>query len=84
VLPKYVQQGLETAGGTLEIFQAEHRKLKEMIQSLTRATLRLFNADDLDAQLIAIFDQETLFKGLFKHHADREQSILIPRLLARR
>jgi len=83
VLPKFVQAGGETAGGTLAIFQAEHQKLKEMIESLRRATLHLFNASDLDAQVITIFDQETFFKGLFRHHADREQNILIPRLQAR-
>jgi hemerythrin-like domain-containing protein len=83
VLPKYVQEAGETEGGTLAIFQAEHRKLQEMIDSLRRATLHLFSARDLDAQIIAIFEKETLFKGLFQHHAHREQNILIPRLETR-
>jgi hemerythrin-like domain-containing protein len=83
VLPKYAQEGGETAGGTLAIFQAEHRKLREMMDKLATETLALYTAGDVDAQIIAIFDQETLFKGLLKHHALREQNILIPRLEAR-
>lgn len=83
LLPKYAQEGGETAGGTLAIFQAEHRKLQEMMESLARATQNLVTASDPDAQIIAIFDQETVFKGLFNHHAHREQNILFPRLEAR-
>jgi hemerythrin-like domain-containing protein len=83
VLPKYAEEGGETPGGTLAIFQAEHRKLRDMTDSLKRATLRLYSASDLDAQTIAILDQETTFKGLFKHHALREQNILFPGLEAR-
>jgi hemerythrin-like domain-containing protein len=83
VLPKYAQEGGETPGGTLAIFQAEHRKLREMVDKLATETLALFTAADLDAQIIAIFDEETLFKGLLSHHTLREQNILIPRLDSR-
>jgi hemerythrin-like domain-containing protein len=80
LLPKYAQEGGETAGGTLAIFQAEHQKLKTVTERLTRQATHLYGAGDLDAQIIAIFDEETLFKGLFEHHALREKNILIPRL----
>jgi iron-sulfur cluster repair protein YtfE (RIC family) len=83
LLPKYAQEGGETAGGTLAIFQAEHQKLKTVTDRLIRETTGLYGASDLDAQIIAIFDEETLFKGLFEHHALREKNILIPRLDAR-
>jgi hemerythrin-like domain-containing protein len=80
LLPKYAQEGGETAGGTLAIFQAEHQKLKTVTDRLTRETIALYGASDLDAQIISILDEETLFKGLFGHHALREKNILIPRL----
>jgi iron-sulfur cluster repair protein YtfE (RIC family) len=80
LLPKYAQEGGETAGGTLAIFQAEHQKLNTLTGKLTHETTALYGACDLDAQIIAIFDQEALFKGLFEHHALREKNILIPRL----
>jgi hemerythrin-like domain-containing protein len=82
LLPRYAQKGGETAGGTLAIFQAEHQKLKTVTGKLTHETAALYAATDLDAQIIAIFDQEALFKGLFEHHALREKNILIPRLEA--
>jgi iron-sulfur cluster repair protein YtfE (RIC family) len=82
LLPKYAQEGGETAGGTLAIFQAEHQKLKTVTEKLTHETTGLYGSSDVDAQIIAIFDQEALFKGLFEHHALREKNILIPRLEA--
>jgi hemerythrin-like domain-containing protein len=83
LLPKYAQEGGETPGGTLAIFQAEHRKLRELVDKLAKETLALFTTLDLDAQIIAIFDEEALFKGLLSHHMHRERNILIPRLEAR-
>ena len=83
LLPKYAQEGGEVAGGTLAIFQAEHRKLLEMMGKLAKDCMALFAAADLDGRIIAILDQETLFKGLLSHHMHREQNILIPRLEAR-
>ena len=83
ILPKYAQEGGETAGGTLAIFQAEHRKLRDMMTLLETETIALYDAHDLDAQIIEILDQESLFKGLLTHHAHREENILIPRIEAR-
>jgi hemerythrin-like domain-containing protein len=38
LLPLYADKGGETSGGTLEIFQAEHRKLRESIRNLETKT----------------------------------------------
>jgi hemerythrin-like domain-containing protein len=83
LLPKYAQEGGETTGGTMTIFLAEHRKLREMLDKLSHETLALYAASDVDAKIIEILDQEALFKGLLSHHALREHNILIPRLESR-
>jgi iron-sulfur cluster repair protein YtfE (RIC family) len=80
LLPLYVQKHAETEGGTLKIFQSEHRRLKELTDKLTQMTARLYGAPDLMGGILEIFDKETMFKGLFSHHATREQNILFPRL----
>ena len=40
----------KAAGGTLAIFQAEHRKLLEMMDKLAKDYMALFAAADLDGQ----------------------------------
>jgi iron-sulfur cluster repair protein YtfE (RIC family) len=80
LLPLFAQEGGETEGATLEIFQAEHRKLREQAEKLTRKTQALFASSDLMGSIIALMDEETLFKGLFHHHALREKNLLFPRL----
>ena len=64
----------------MEIFQAEHRKLPEPTDKLTRKTQALFSSTDLMGSIISLMDDEALFKGLFHHHALREQNLLFPRL----
>ena len=76
LLPKYAQEGGEVAGGTLAIFQAEHRKLLEMMDKLAKDCMALFAAADLDGQIIVILDQETLFKGLLSDEEDKEKRSL--------
>ena len=80
VLPLYADKGAETPGGTLEIFLAEHRKLRLDIDRLTRVTESLYSSRDLAGDIIALLDEEALFKGLLQHHSTREQNLLFPRL----
>ena len=80
LLPKYAQEGGETAGGTLAIFQAEHEKLLAVTSQLAHEILALYGGTDIDAQIIRLLDQETSLKGLLDHHAHREENILAPRL----
>ena len=80
LLPLYAEEGGETEGGTLEIFQAEHRKLREGAASLTRKAEALSASTDLMGSILALLDEETMFKGLFRHHALREKNVLFPRL----
>jgi iron-sulfur cluster repair protein YtfE (RIC family) len=80
LLPLFAQEGGETEGATLKIFQAEHRKLREQADRLTKKTQALFASSDLTGSIIALMDEEALFKGLFHHHALRETNLLFPRL----
>lgn len=80
LLPLYADLGAETAGGTLQIFQAEHRKLREDIASLTRHTEALYSSGDILGSILSLLDEEAMFKGLFHHHALRERNLLFPRL----
>lgn len=64
----------------MQIFQAEHRKLREDIASLTRHTEALYSSNDILGSILALLDEEAMFKGLFHHHAQREQNLLFPRL----
>jgi hemerythrin-like domain-containing protein len=82
LLPLYASKGAEVEGGTLPIFHAEHRKLREMTADLVRRSSALEATTDLLGAIIEILDEEALFKGLFSHHAVREENLLFPRLEA--
>ena len=82
ILPLYAAKGAETEGGTLPIFHAEHRKLRDMVADLARGTADLDSSTDLLGSILRLLDQESLFKGLFAHHAAREENLLFPRLEA--
>ena len=82
LLPLYAAKGAEE-GGTLSIFHAEHRKLREMAEDLVRQSLALERSSDLLGSILEILDHEALFKGLFSHHAVREENLLFPALEAR-
>jgi len=82
LLPLYAAKGGEVEGGTLSIFHAEHRKLREMTGNLARETAVLESSPDLLGSILKLLDQEALFKGLFSHHALREENLLFPKLEA--
>jgi len=83
VLPLYVAKGGETEGGTLKIFQAEHNKLRDFAAKLTKHTAALYGSRDILGSILALLDQEAMFKGLLSHHTLREHTLLFPRLDAR-
>ena len=80
LLPLYADQGADVPGGTLEIFQAEHRKLREGVANLIQRTEQLYAMPDLPGGILALLSDEAVFKNLFHHHTTREQKILFPRL----
>ena len=80
LLPVYADKGAETAGGTLQIFQAEHRKLRDDMAKLMHLTEGLRRTDDITGSIVSLLEKEMAFKRLFHHHAAREQNVLFPRL----
>jgi hemerythrin-like domain-containing protein len=80
LLPLYKVKAGEVEGGTLPIFQAEHRKLRESVATLARHTSALYTRPDLSGSILNLLDEEVLFKGLFSHHSLREHNLLFPRL----
>ena len=80
LLPLYKAKAGEVEGGTLPIFQAEHRKLGESVATLSHHTAGLHDAPDTLAAILSLLDEEALFKGLLNHHALREKNLLFPRL----
>jgi hemerythrin-like domain-containing protein len=80
LLPLYADKEAETPGGTLEIFQAEHQKLRESVHTLLQKTELLYTSHDLPGSILELLTEETMFKGLLHHHAAREQNHLFPRL----
>jgi hemerythrin-like domain-containing protein len=80
LLPLYADKVAEAPGATLELFQAEHRKLRESVRTLVRETKLLRSSSDLPGAILRLLDDEVAFKGLLHHHAAREQRQLFPRL----
>src|SRR5262249_48758622 len=80
LLPLYADKKAETEGATLPIFRLEHRKLREVCANLAHSTAALNSSSDVLASILKLFDEEALFKGLFRHHAQREENLLFPRL----
>jgi iron-sulfur cluster repair protein YtfE (RIC family) len=80
LLPLYADKCAEIIGGTLEILQAEHRKLREDVHTLIQKAELLYTSHDLPGAILQLLTEETTFKGLFQHHAVREERQLFPRL----
>ena len=80
LLPMYGAKRLQTLGGTLPIFQSEHRKLLQSIAKLARDTQALPESSDILGSILNLLDEEAMFKGLFNHHSLREKNLLFPRL----
>ena len=80
LLPLFAAKRAETEGATLPIFHAEHRKLRETAANLSKSTAALSDSSDILGSILKLLDDESLFKGLFSHHALREENLFFPRL----
>ena len=80
LLPLFAAKRAETEGATLPIFHAEHRKLRETAANLSKSTSALYDSSDILGSILKLLDDESLFKGLFSHHALREKNLFFPRL----
>lgn len=73
ILPVYGNRAGPVPGGTLEIFLAEHRKMKQVIESLLDEARQL---QPVPRPMIAFLDREFTFKHLMSHHDKREENLL--------
>ena len=80
LLPLFAAKRAETEGATLLIFHAEHRKLRDTAANLSKSTAALYDSSDILGSILKLLDDESLFKGLFNHHALREKNLFFPRL----
>ena len=80
LLPLFAAKRAETEGATLPIFHAEHRKLRQTAANLAKSTAALSDSSDILGAILKLLDDESLFKGLFSHHALREENLFFPRL----
>jgi hemerythrin-like domain-containing protein len=81
LLPLYRERAGCIPGGAVTLFQAEHRKMVQLVTQLREQLARLAEGPpDLKRQVIHLLDQESLFKHLVEHHDLREQNFLYPTL----
>lgn len=79
LLPVYERAGA-IPGGPIELFTGEHRRMMEFIDRFTEAAVQLERASDPVRGVIALLDDEAVFKNLCQHHDQRERNILFPAL----
>lgn len=73
ILPVYGGRVGPVPGGSVEIFEAEHRKMRQMLDSLTVDIERLA---PVARDVLAFLDREFTFRHLVEHHDKREENLL--------
>jgi len=69
------------AGGAVELFTGEHKKMREFVARFKETLTQLKGRPaELKRRVIELFDQQALFKHLVEHHDSREETILYPTL----
>jgi cyclohexa-1,5-dienecarbonyl-CoA hydratase len=80
LIPVYRRAG-PIAGGGEELYLAEHRKLKKLLDKIEVALQGLHSATGpRRREIVELLDQECRFKNLLAHHGERERNILYPTL----
>lgn len=80
LFPIYERAG-RIPGGPLELFVGEHKKMRLFLDRFKqRLEEWIPPPPDLKRQIIALFDEQAMFKHLVEHHDLREQNIFYPAL----
>jgi len=79
LLPIYEKRAEPTHVGDPAILRAEHHKIEGHLD-LFRARVQQLDPDDPDLRrrVIAVIDDQRIFKQVLKHHAEREEKTLYP------
>lgn len=80
LIPIYAERATPERGGAVELFLGEHRKMLELLADFKRQLAALPSATDVEGDVIALFDDEAVFKHLVEHHDAREGKFLYPAL----
>lgn len=80
LIPIYEARTAEIAGGAVELFLGEHKRMKEFLAAFHDLLGRMKDEDAtrLKRSLIDLLDRQSMYKRLVEHHDLREQNILYP------
>jgi iron-sulfur cluster repair protein YtfE (RIC family) len=80
MIPLYRERVEAPVGGAVEIFLADHEKMRQYVILMKEEVERLETAEDLEAGVLFLLDSQHLFKRLLAHHDTRETKMLYPLL----
>lgn len=80
LLPIYGARISEVPGGGVELFLAEHKKIRAFLAELRQGLEKLPGQKGLALKhkAIELLDREGMYAGLMQHHRAREQNALYP------
>ena len=80
MLPIYEERVNAPIGGAVDIFIAEHEKLRQFLALFAAEIEKIREMDDAERGVLFLIDSQHLFKRLLVHHDTRERKILYPLL----
>jgi len=81
LLPLYQQRVTIPPGGTVELFLAEHKKIRAFIKEISDTVADLpADTPPGPPRIVALIEREYEFKKLLEHHDMREMNFLYPLL----
>ena len=80
LIPIYGERISDVPGGAVELFIAEHKKIRGFLAEFRQALgeLRSQKGLALKHRTIELLDREGMYHGLLQHHHAREQNALYP------
>ncbi|MDP2604789.1 MAG: hemerythrin domain-containing protein [Deltaproteobacteria bacterium] len=80
LIPIYGARISDVPGGAVELFIAEHKKIRKFLAEFYQALRELRNNKGLALKhkAIELLDREGMYAGLLQHHHAREQNALYP------
>lgn len=80
MLPIYSERVKAPVGGAVDIFLAEHEKLRRFLALFAEEIARIRQMDDQERGVLFLIDSQHLFKRLLVHHDTREKKMMYPLL----
>ena len=80
LIPIYGARISDVPGGAVELFIAEHKKIRGFLAEFRQALTELRSQKELALKhkTIELLDREGMYHGLLQHHHAREQNALYP------